>query len=99
MVSSVMLCRVAFIRTDVSEQLLRVFQLLVTANFVPSSLILSTLIMDEIRSFETSLVSRATRRHIPEDGILHSHRREGLTSYRVENNPANKSRVCDQVHI
>jgi hypothetical protein len=33
------------------------------------------------RSSETSLHTRSARRHIPEDGILHSHRRENLKSY------------------
>jgi hypothetical protein len=45
-----------------------VLQLLVTAN-VPSSLILVTLMMEAIRSFEMSVLSTATRRHIPEDDI------------------------------
>jgi hypothetical protein len=31
--------------------------------------------------FGTSILTRATRRHIPEDGILHSHRRENLKPY------------------
>jgi hypothetical protein len=34
-----------------------------------------------IRSSETSVLTRATRRDIREDGILHSHRREKLKSY------------------
>jgi hypothetical protein len=41
----------------------------------------STLKMEVILSYETSFHTRTTRRHIPEDGILHSHRRENLKSY------------------
>jgi hypothetical protein len=38
--------------------------------------------MEAIRSSETSVQSTtSTRRHTPEDGILHSHRHENLKSY------------------
>jgi hypothetical protein len=46
-----------------------VLRFLVTAN-VPSSPILVTLIMEAIRSSETSVLTRAIQRSIPECGIL-----------------------------
>jgi hypothetical protein len=58
-----------------------VFQLLVTANIVPSTLIRVTVMMEAISSSDTSVLTRATRRHIPEDGIIHSHCRKNLRSY------------------
>jgi hypothetical protein len=79
------LCHVARVRTDVSEEriasiirvrrigklgtTLAVLWLLVTAN-IPSSLILVTLMMEAIHSSETSVLTRATWCHISEDGFL-----------------------------
>jgi hypothetical protein len=42
-----------------------------------------TLKMEATRSSETSVCNKPTRRHISEDGILHSDRREDLKSYTV----------------
>jgi hypothetical protein len=61
-----------------------VLRLLVTANVIPSSPILVTLMMEAIRSSETSVVTRATQRNIAGNGILHSRRRESLKSYMDE---------------
>jgi hypothetical protein len=45
--------------------------LLVTASVVPSSPILVTLLKEALSFAETLVLTRATRRTIPEDAILH----------------------------
>jgi hypothetical protein len=99
MVSSGMLHRVALVRADVSEEpgasfirvtrigelgtALGVRRVLVRASAVASLPILVTLMKEATGSSETSVLTRATRRNIPEGTILHSHRRENLKSYTI----------------
>jgi hypothetical protein len=71
MVSSGMLRRVALVRTDVSELFLRsVRRLLVAACVAPSSPNFVTLMKETPGAAEPSGLTRATRRHNPEDTIF-----------------------------
>jgi hypothetical protein len=62
MASSGILRHVALVRTDVSEEF--------SASIIR--------VMEELSSFKASVLTRAIRRNIPEDAILHSHRCENL---------------------
>jgi hypothetical protein len=56
-------------------------RLLVAASVVPSSSIFVSLLMEMLSSPETAILTRVKRRNIPEDDILHSLRRENISSY------------------
>jgi hypothetical protein len=77
MVSSGMLRRVALVRTDVSEE---PSSSLIRMTRIGEPIV--TLMNEALGSFETSVLTRATRCNIPGDTILHSHRRENLKSYK-----------------
>jgi hypothetical protein len=71
-----MLRCVALVRTDVSGEgityivfLRRELRSLVNANVVPGSTILVTQMMEAIRSYKTSVLTKATWHNIPTDGI------------------------------
>jgi hypothetical protein len=65
----------------VEVHLRSVLLLLVIANVVPILSILVILMREAPRSTPGWVLTKASRRNIPEDGILHSHRLGNLRSY------------------
>jgi hypothetical protein len=65
------------VRTDVSEELSASFIRVTRIGGLESKLAVTS----NRRTLRRNTLTRATRRNIPEDAILHSHRRENLKSY------------------
>jgi hypothetical protein len=68
--SNIKVTRISLLGTIAVTRNRRTLRMIVTANVVPSSWILVSLMKDAIHSSETLLLTRATRRNVPEDGIL-----------------------------
>jgi hypothetical protein len=67
---------------DVSEERIStIFRVEISVSEEPAKQVAADLNMEAIHSSETSVHTRSTRRHIPEYGIIHSHRCGNLKSY------------------
>jgi hypothetical protein len=53
--------------------------------------------MEAVGFSETSGHTRSTPRHIPEDGILHSRRRENLKSYKTKQHDVSETEVSSSL--
>jgi hypothetical protein len=76
-----MLLRVVLVRTDYYYFFAACFGCWLLLTLCIARRFFVTLMMEAIRSSETSVLTRATWRNIPEEGIHHSHRRDNLKSY------------------
>jgi hypothetical protein len=86
-----MLCCLALVTTEVSEELSASFIKVARIGELGTTLPVTinrrtlrrntTLMKEALSSSETSVLTRVTRRNIPEDAILHSYRRENLKPY------------------
>jgi hypothetical protein len=76
---------VALVRTDVWEEriatIIRVTRISALGTTLAVTSNLFTQVIESICSSQTCVLWRATRRHIPEYGILQSRRRENLKAY------------------
>jgi hypothetical protein len=79
--------------------LLSMRRLLVVASVVPSSPILVTLMKEALSSSETSVLTRATRRNIPEDAILFKHNAQNHWIFYVDNIYISLRIILDFGHI
>jgi hypothetical protein len=104
-----MLRRVALVRTDVSEELCTSFIRVTRIGELGTTLAVTSNRRTLRRNIKylygigsgigisRSVLIRTTRRNIPEDNILHSHRRENFKSYKIIHN--NKHRSLIHTHL
>jgi hypothetical protein len=82
MASSGLLRRVVLVRTDVSEELSASFVRVTRIGELGTTLAVTSNRQTLLKN-TWSVLTRATRRNITEDAILHSHRRENLKATQI----------------